>query len=200
MDCIKIGRLIYDLRKEKGMTQKALADCLNVSDKAVSKWERGLGCPDISIWPNLADILGADIKKLLEGELYPNEPDRGNIKRINFYVCKECGNIMTSTSKCSLSCCGRKITPLQNHHIRADHHMNIGLDDDYYYVTLDHEMAKDHYIAFIAFVTDASVWINRLYPEQSAETRIPASYGRGTMFAYCTKHGLLAQTVKKKDL
>ena len=46
MDYNKVGRLIYDLRKEKGMTQKELAELLNLSDRTVSKWERGNGCPD----------------------------------------------------------------------------------------------------------------------------------------------------------
>ena len=41
MDNAKIGRLIYALRKEKGMTQRQLAECMNISDKTVSKWERG---------------------------------------------------------------------------------------------------------------------------------------------------------------
>ena len=49
MDCEKIGAMIYKLRKEKAMTQKQLADLMNISDKTISKWERGLGCPDISL-------------------------------------------------------------------------------------------------------------------------------------------------------
>ena len=48
MDCKKIGSLIYELRKDKNMTQKQIADLMNISDKTISKWERGLGCPDIS--------------------------------------------------------------------------------------------------------------------------------------------------------
>ena len=53
MDCEKTGKLIRRLRQEKGYTQAGLADRLHVSDKAVSKWERGLGCPDISLLPQL---------------------------------------------------------------------------------------------------------------------------------------------------
>ena len=51
MDCKKIGSLIYELRKDKNMTQKQIADLMNISDKTISKWERGLGCPDISLLP-----------------------------------------------------------------------------------------------------------------------------------------------------
>ena len=67
MDCVKIGRLIYTLRTERRLTQQQLADCLNISDKAVSKWERGLGCPDISLLSELSEILEVDLKNLLSG-------------------------------------------------------------------------------------------------------------------------------------
>jgi transcriptional regulator with XRE-family HTH domain len=55
-------------RKEKGLTQKELADQLGVTDKAVSKWERGLNCPDITLLTDLADILGVTPNELLKGE------------------------------------------------------------------------------------------------------------------------------------
>ena len=61
MDCKKIGSLIYELRKDKNMTQKQIADLMNISDKTISKWERGLGCPDISLLPELSQILGVSI-------------------------------------------------------------------------------------------------------------------------------------------
>ena len=63
MDCNKVGKLISDLRKEQKMTQKQLADALNISDKAISKWERGLGCPDVSLWQDLSQIFGVNIEK-----------------------------------------------------------------------------------------------------------------------------------------
>ena len=52
-----MGDLIAARRKELGMTQKDLADRLNITDKAVSKWERNLACPDINTIPKLADLL-----------------------------------------------------------------------------------------------------------------------------------------------
>ena len=59
MDHIKIGKLICALRKEQGMTQLQLAQCLHISDKTVSKWERGLGCPDVSLLSQLSNIFHA---------------------------------------------------------------------------------------------------------------------------------------------
>ena len=58
MDYHKVGTLISSLRKEKGYTQKQLAEMIQVSDKAVSKWERGMGCPDVSLLGELSAALG----------------------------------------------------------------------------------------------------------------------------------------------
>lgn len=68
MDNIKTGNLIKELRKAKGMTQKDLADKLNITDRAVSKWERGLCAPDISLLEPLSEILEVKITDLISGE------------------------------------------------------------------------------------------------------------------------------------
>ncbi len=68
MDNTKTGFLIKELRKEKGMTQKELAELLHITDRAVSKWERGLCAPDISLIEPLAEVLGVSIVELIEGE------------------------------------------------------------------------------------------------------------------------------------
>ena len=63
-----IGEIISSLRKEKGMTQNALAEKMNVTDKAVSKWERNLSCPDVNSIPKLAEILGTTVEELLNAQ------------------------------------------------------------------------------------------------------------------------------------
>ena len=68
MDRTKTGALIAAARKEQNMTQKELAAALHVSDRAVSKWERGAGFPDISLLEPLADTLGLGVLDLLRGE------------------------------------------------------------------------------------------------------------------------------------
>ena len=68
MDNKKMGEFILELRKSKQMTQKNLAEKLNITDKAVSKWERGLSYPDISLLPSIAEILGVTTGELLNGE------------------------------------------------------------------------------------------------------------------------------------
>lgn len=61
-----IGETIASLRKEKGMTQNELAEKMNVTDKAVSKWERDLSCPDVNTISKLADILEVSVEELLK--------------------------------------------------------------------------------------------------------------------------------------
>lgn len=60
-----MGGLIASLRKERGMTQKDLAEKMNVTDKAVSKWERNLSCPDVNSIPRLAETLGVSVEELM---------------------------------------------------------------------------------------------------------------------------------------
>lgn len=76
-----MGEIIGALRKEKGMTQKELADMLNITDKAVSKWERDLACPDTQLLPKLADILGVSLEELMNAKSAPaGEPKKtGNL-------------------------------------------------------------------------------------------------------------------------
>ena len=68
MNTEKIGKFIAKKRKEKNLTQKELALKLNITDRAVSKWERGMGCPDISLLEELSKILDISIIELLNGE------------------------------------------------------------------------------------------------------------------------------------
>ena len=68
MDQIRIGRFIAECRKKKNLTQMQLAEMLNITDKAVSKWERGITMPDTSLMLELCDILGISVNELLSGE------------------------------------------------------------------------------------------------------------------------------------
>lgn len=72
MDSGKMGQFIAKMRKENNMTQKALAEKLHVTDKAVSKWERGLSYPDISLLTSIADTLGVTAGELLNGQKSEN--------------------------------------------------------------------------------------------------------------------------------
>lgn len=66
-----MGKQIFDLRKEKGLTQRQLADAMNISDKTISKWERGVGCPDVSLLKLYAEQ-GTEVHlpKIRGGKIY----------------------------------------------------------------------------------------------------------------------------------
>ena len=83
MDCKKTGELIKKLRIEKKMTQKDLAEKLNITDRAISKWERGLGAPDISLLKEISEILGVSINEILVGERIKENMDNMTYESIN---------------------------------------------------------------------------------------------------------------------
>ena len=68
MDIVKTGRFIAEVRKERGLTQRELADALCISDKTVSKWETGRGLPEVSLMLPLCGVLGINVNDLLTGE------------------------------------------------------------------------------------------------------------------------------------
>ncbi len=189
MDSVRTGALIAALRKELNMTQKILAEQLHVSEQAVSKWERGVGAPDISMIRVLAQILGVSPVQILTGEMTSNEEDSGNMKRIKFYVCPDCGNIITSTGKLELTCCGKVLEDLPLNTEEQEHALKIEELDGGLYLSMDHEMSKEHYISFIAYCTSDKLLMNKLYPEQNAELQL-RRMGHGLLYYYCSKHGL----------
>ncbi|QJW48426.1 helix-turn-helix domain-containing protein [bacterium BFN5] len=194
MDCNKIGKLIYQLRKEKDMTQKQLADLMNISDKTISKWERGLGCPDISLLPELSQILGVNIEEILIGEIEFNEMVGGNMKKLKFYVCPQCNNLMTATGDANISCCGKRLEALVAEKANENHLLNIEPIEDELYVSSAHEMRKEHYISFVAYVTGDKALIVKQYPEWNMQFRFH-KLGHGKLYWYCSNHGLFYQLI-----
>lgn len=195
MNTGQIGKLIREIRLEKHMTQRQLAESLNITEQAVSKWERGIGSPDIALLSQLADILGINIEKILAGNLQANDSDSGNIQKIKFYVCPECGGILTSTGAAEVSCCGRKLAKLQATTADESHWLSVTQDEGEYYITSTHEMVRAHYISFIACVSADKLLLVKLYPEQGVEVRIPRLHG-STLYYYCTQHGLIKEKIK----
>ncbi len=68
MEIEKIGLLIAEMRKEKGLTQKALSEIINVDSKTISKWEQGISAPDITLLKKISETLGITIDELVEGK------------------------------------------------------------------------------------------------------------------------------------
>ena len=97
-----LGEMISSLRKEKNMTQNDLAEKMNVTDKAVSKWERNLSCPDVNSIPKLAEILGVSVEELLNAQAKQNHSkvdDIINIALIGVSLAMGICIVVTSTLK-----------------------------------------------------------------------------------------------------
>lgn len=194
MDLHKNGKLLYDLRKAKGMTQKDVAEKLGVLPKTVSKWETGHGFPDVSLVTDLAEILGTSAETVLSGSLSQNEEEIGNMKKIKFYVCPECGNILVQPGNGEIVCCGKKLEASDAEESDNEHDLKVEIIENDFYITFNHPMTKEHYLQFISYVSCDRVLIVRLYPEQGGEIRIPQMYG-GKLYYYCSRHGLFTHTI-----
>ena len=190
MDSKETGALILRLRKERNWTQRYLAETLHVSMQAVSKWERGLGCPDVSLLPALSEQFGISVERLLAGDLAPQDTEVGNMKRVKFYVCPDCGNILTATGGGELLCCGRKLEPLEARPADEDHAVTVQEIEEDWYITFPHPMRKEHFIRFAAYAATDRVLLVRLYPEQGSELRIPQLRGGGKLYLCCSRDGL----------
>lgn len=192
MDYTRIGDAIRRLRRERGLTQRALAERLQITDKAVSRWERGIGCPDVSLLEALSRALGADLSALLTGDLPDEQNGGGNMKNTTYYVCPVCGGITVTTGQTDLSCCGRKLTALMPQKAAEGEKLHAEKVEGEWFLTSDHPMTKDHHIAFVAFAAGDRVQLVRQYPEWELQLRL-SERGHGMLLWYCTQHGLFYQ-------
>ena len=194
MDNYITGATIKKLREAKGITQAQLADKKGVSSKAVSKWETAKGLPDITLMEPLCSALGVSVMELMSGDTITNKNTSSNILRSKFYVCPVCGNIIRTTGDALISCCGITLPALEAEETDEAHEIRIDKVEDEYFVTVDHEMEKTHFISFIAHLTSDKVQFVKLYPEGNAETRFQLR-GRGYLYIYCNKHGLMKKKI-----
>ena len=194
MDSYITGATIKNLREKKGLTQAELAEKLGVSSKAVSKWETGKGLPDISLMEPLAGALSVSVLELMTGDTIINKNTSSNVLRSKFYVCPVCNNIIRTMGDAVISCCGITLLPLEAEDPDEHHKITVERVEDEHFVTVHHDMSKSHYISFIAYLTTDRVQFVKLYPESNAETRLQLR-GRGYLYIYCNKHGLMRQKV-----
>ena len=192
MDQKKVGALIRALRRVKNLTQRALAERLGLSDKAVSKWERGLGCPDISLLPDLSAALDVDLAQMLSGGLKSNDFVGGNMKKAKFYVCPVCGNLTLCTGNASVSCCGRTLEALEPKKADDTQKLKVEVIENDWYITSDHPMTKENYISFVAFATGGQMNLMKQYPEWDLQVRLQKR-GHGMLYWYASDLGLMYQ-------
>ncbi len=194
MDQIKTGNIIRTMRLRQGLTQRELAEKISVSDKAVSKWERGCGAPDLELVPALAEVLGLDTKALLSGDLGEHGASSGNMKKLKFYVCPCCGNLLFSAEGAGISCCGKRLAPLSPQRPPEGEALHVEHDGSELYITSEHSMTREHYISFVALLSGDTLVLKKLYPEWGLEVRLPF-FAHGKLLWYCNEHGLFAWEV-----
>ena len=95
----KMGCLLRELRKEKGMTQEQLAEQLGVSNRSVSRWENGINMPDISILVEISEFFEVGILELIEGERKQEEMDSNDLKKIANYSDEQKRHILNKINK-----------------------------------------------------------------------------------------------------
>lgn len=193
MDCAKVGNLIRALRTQQGLTQLQLAERIGVSDRAVSKWERGRGAPDVTLLRTLSESLNVNIEVLLGGELREEDAVGGNMKRTHFFYCPLCGNLALATGTATVNCCGHPLEAMTPQKPDEAHALQMGPVEDEWYLTSAHPMTRDHFITFAALVAADRILLIKQYPEWDFQVRIPKKHG--LLLWHCSKDGLFSKNI-----
>ncbi|MGN0158940.1 MAG: helix-turn-helix domain-containing protein [Brotaphodocola sp.] len=190
------GAVIKKLREKNQLTQAELADRLCVSDKTVSKWETGKGCPDITLLEPIAKIFHVSITELITGSAVENGNISANMMRSKFYVCPVCGNVIHSMGEAVISCHGIKLASLTAEEADPHHAVTMETIEDKYFVNVDHDMTRQHHISFIAAASLDRMQIVKMYPEGNAQARFKIN-GVERFYFYCNRDGLFMKKMKK---
>ena len=156
--------------------------------------QEGKGYPDITLLEPIANVFGVSVTELISGNAVSNRNVSGNMKRSKFYVCPVCGNVIHSMGEAVIHCHGVLLCPAEAEDTDDNHEMIVERVEDEYFVQIEHEMTKQHYISFIAAISSDRIQMVKLYPEGNAEARFKLN-GVKEIFFYCNKDGLFC--VKK---
>lgn len=190
------GAVIKELREKYHLTQAELAEKLNVSDKTVSKWETAKGYPDISLLEPIAKVFGISVTELISGNAVSNVNVSANMMRSKFYVCPVCGNSIHGMGEAVIQCHGLILTPCQAEETDEKHKVFVERVEDEYYVRVEHDMTKQHYISFVAALSSDKLQMVKLYPEGNAEARFKIN-GVKKILYYCNRDGMFFINIVK---
>ena len=141
-------------------------------------------------------MFGVSITELLSGNAVENINVSANMLRSKFYVCPVCGNIIHTMGEAVIHCHGVQLTPAQAEESDENHKIFIERVEDDYFVQIEHDMTKQHYISFVAAMSSDRIQMVKLYPEGNAEVRFPTR-GIKKIFFYCNRDGLFSINVIK---
>lgn len=183
------GTVIKELREKKKMTQLQLAEKLGVSDKTVSKWETGKGYPDITLLEPIAEAFFVSVTELISGNTIYNSNVSANVLKSKFYICPICGNVIHSMGEAVIHCHGVLLTAAEPEATDENHMIFVERVEDEYFVRIEHDMTKNHYISFLAAESSDRIQMVKLYPEGNAEARFKIGGVKRILF-YCNRDGL----------
>ena len=167
-----------------------MGEKLGVSEKTISKWETKRGMPDIGILKDLSKELQISIDDLLEGRIINNKNKSYNMLKSKFYVCPICGNVIISTGKVSMTCCGINLVPEESETIEGI----VKVSRDEIEVDILSPMMKDNYVLFIAYVTNDKIDFIKMYPEGESKM-IFLKRGHGIIYYYDIRKGLYCEKI-----
>ena len=156
--------------------------------------QEGKGYPDITLLEPIADAFSVSVTELISGNTVTNSNVSSNMMRSHFFVCPVCGNIIHSMGEAVIQCHGVQLQPEEAEPTDEEHKIFVERVEDEYYVRIEHEMSKSHYISFLAYVTSDKFQLVKLYPEGNAEFRFNIR-GAGYLYLYCNHHGLMKQKI-----
>ena len=134
--------------------------------------------------------------ELVTGNAVSNVNVSANMLRSKFYVCPICGNIIHSMGEAVMQCHGILLSPCQPEETDENHMIFIERVEDEYYIRIEHDMTKQHYISFIAALSSDKIQMIKLYPEGNAEARVKINGVKKILF-YCNRDGLFSCTILK---
>lgn len=131
------------------------------------------------------------VAELISGNTVYNSNVSANMLRSKFYVCPVCGNVIHGIGEAVVHCHGVLLQPEEAEETDEDHKIFIERVEDEYYVQIEHEMTKNHYISFIAAVSSDRMQMVKLYPEGDAQARFKIN-GVKKIYFYCNRSGLFS--------
>lgn len=137
----------------------------------------------------IADAFSVSVTELISGNTVTNSNVSSNMMRSHFFVCPVCGNIIHSMGEAVIQCHGVQLQPEEAEPTDEEHKIFVERVEDEYYVRIEHEMSKSHYISFIAAVSKDRMQMVKLYPEGNAEARFKIN-GVEKIYFYCNRSGL----------
>lgn len=142
----------------------------------------------------IADAFSVSVAELLSGTTVFNSNVSANVMRSKFYVCPVCGNVIHSMGEAVIHCHGVLLQPAIPEETDENHKIFLERVEDEYFVRIEHEMSKKHYISFIAAASADRMQMVKLYPEGNAEARFKIN-GVKKLYFYCNRDGLFSMEI-----